>query len=104
MLRGTLERPTASFCTDEGRYALKWALDYYYDERGLQHEVYKTRWGDAGASFIARAWSTSDDTRVMRLTRETYRNGYFDPAKLKKGARAVIAEVLRGEKPATNPC
>jgi hypothetical protein len=59
--------------------------------------------GRGGRDVHRQASSTSDDNRIERLTRENYRDGYFNPATLKHSARETIGEMLRGERAGADP-
>jgi hypothetical protein len=100
----TLGRPWSSFCTDEGHKLLVGAIDYYYWQRGSQLAWYPKNWGEEARSYIVKVWTTADDNRIERLTRETYGRGYFSLDELKRSARSALAETLKGERVAGKPC
>jgi hypothetical protein len=94
-----LTQPTVAVCTAEGRKKIVDALKHYYWQRASQLRGYPSSWGDAGARYIVRAWSTAEDSRVDRLTRETYGRGYFGLDEFKSLTRDLIVETVRGQAP-----
>ena len=67
-------------------------------------QEYSTAWGEAGARFIKQAWTTLDDNRVERLTREIYGRGFFAPDELSRIGRDLAAEIVRDVKVTGKPC
>ena len=84
-------KPWASYCNAEGRKRLIDAINYYYWQRDSQSKSYANNWGEAGARYIAKAWATSDDNRIERMTRETFGRGYFSLDELRPYIRTALA-------------
>lgn len=99
-----LGRPWSEHCTAEGRKLLIDAINYYYSQRDTQAKTYAKDWGDAGARHIAKAWATSDDSRIERLTRETFGRGTFALADLRPYVRPAVAELVKGERVSASRC
>jgi len=99
-----LDKPWASHCGAEGRKSLLSALEYYYWQRSSQLSGYAHTWGEAGGRYIAKAWTTSDDNRIERMTRETYGRGYFALEDLKPSTRKAVADIVKGERVTAAPC
>jgi hypothetical protein len=99
----SLDRPWATFCTEEGRKKLTSGLSYYLWERFQQQRHY-AGWGQAGERHAREVWDTADDNRVARLIRETYSRGYFTPADVEGYARSEIAGLVRQERVTGKPC
>ncbi|MBZ0140935.1 MAG: hypothetical protein K8H87_14360, partial [Pseudorhodoplanes sp.] len=92
-----LAMPMAVACSPTGRTQLVDALSFYYGQRASQRRGYFETWGVDGMHFIEKAWATADDSRVERLTRETFSRGYFSLDDFAPRARALIAETLGAE-------
>jgi hypothetical protein len=97
-------RSWAGLCSGPGRKRMLDALGYYYGHRARQMSTYAKRWGEAGGSYIAEAWTTARDAQVERLTREMYGRGYFKPDDVARGARGLLTETVRGERVTGRPC
>ncbi len=105
--KSTLEalgKPWSSFCEPEGRKLLVQAIDYYYWQRKGQLASYPKNWGEAGGRYIAKAWNTSDDNRIERMTRETFGRGFVSLNDFKLYIREALAEVVKGERVTGKPC
>ena len=99
-----LGQPWAEHCTPEGRKLLIDAINYYYWQRDTQAKSYAKDWGEPGARHIARAWATSDDNRIERLTRETFGRGTFTLDELRPYVRPAVAELVKGERVSASRC
>ena len=99
-----LDQPTSSFCTAEGRKQLISGLDHYWYFRSSQIKGYPKTVGRERAPLHRQAWATADDSRIERLTREAYGNGYINLADFKPYLREAMAETLRGEQVRGHPC
>lgn len=99
-----LGQPWSSFCTADGRKQLVAGLDYYWYFRSSQIKGYPKTWGENARPYIVKAWATADDSRIERLTREGYANGYINLADFKSYTREAMAETLRGERVRGAPC
>ncbi len=99
-----LTQPWSSFCTEEGRKRLASALSEYWYHRSVQTSGYPASWGESARPYIHKAWSTSEDIRIDRLVRETYRNGYLNLADIRPHTREAMAGVLRDERVTGMPC
>jgi hypothetical protein len=100
----TLDKPWSSFCTAEGRKHLIDAINYYYGQRHAQMWSYNNTYGEKAGQFAAKAWTSPDDNRIERLTRETYGRGYFKLDELRPPARTPIAELVKGDRVTGKPC
>jgi hypothetical protein len=100
----TLERPWGSRCTGEGRKMFISGLNEYYYHRQNQTERYPEIYGQLGADYIARQWSTGDDQRIDRLTQDAYAKGYLKPADFDGVARKMIAKVVKDERVTGKAC
>jgi hypothetical protein len=100
----TLERPWASRCSGEDRKRFIGGLNEYYYHRQNQTERYPENFGQLGAEYIAKQWSTTDDQRIDRLTQDAYARGYFKPADFKGLAAKLIATVVKDERATGNAC
>lgn len=99
-----LGKPWAEFCTPEGKKRLVSAIDYYFWMRKGHMTSYPKNWGEAGGRYIVKAWATSDDNRIERMTRETYGRGYIALEDLKPYTREALAEVVKGERVTGKRC
>ncbi len=99
-----LAMPVSALCSEQGRGQLVDALNYYYGQRATQMRGYPATWGAAGGQYIGKAWSTADDSRVERLTRETYGRGYFSIDEFGSPTRETIADLLQDERPGEPVC
>ena len=92
-----LERPWGSRCAGEDRKRFIGGLNEYYYHRQNQTERYPENFGKAGADYIAKQWSTTDDQRIDRLTQDAYAKGYLKPSDFDAVAGKVIAKVVKDE-------
>jgi hypothetical protein len=98
MLGGAnLKETWPEFCGEDGRMKLVAGLSYYYEQRDIQERGYPLSFGEAGARHIKKAWSTADDVRIERLTREIYSRGYFTPDDFRPHVKDAITERVSGE-------
>jgi hypothetical protein len=98
--KGALEAlgtPFANRC-GEARKEFLSAINEYYFHRQNQSERYPEIYGKAGADHIAAQWSTTDDSRIDRLTQEAYAQGYLKPSDFDGVARKSVAAVVRNER------
>jgi len=100
----TLEQPWGGRCAGEGRRKFVAGLGHYYYIRQNQTERYPENFGQLGADYIARQWSTTDDQRIDRLTQDAYARGYFRPADFDGLAAKLIATVVKNERVTGNAC
>jgi len=100
----TLDKPWSSRC-GEARQTFVNGVGSYYWQRKNQYERYPEIHGKAGAEYIAQAWSSPDDGRIDRLTREAYISGYLRPSDFKETyARDLIAEIVKDERVTGKGC
>ena len=99
-----LERPWGARCNGEGRKQYIAGLNHYYYQRQNQTERYPETYGQAGADYIAKQWSTPDDQRIERLTQEAYAKGYLNPTDFEAVARKMIIRVIAGERVTGKAC
>jgi len=98
-----LNRPWSSFCEEKGHRALINAIDHYFGHRAVALRS-AAEDGPESERQVRRLWQTADDTRIERLTRETFGRGYFKPEELSADVRATIAELVRDERGSRRPC
>ncbi len=55
-------------------------------------ELHPKYFGELGAAYIAKQWSSTDDQRIDRLTQDAYARGYLKPADLTIGSKMMAAE------------
>ena len=94
----------SGLCGGDERTKLISSLSYYYEQRGMQERGYSASFGDAGARHIKKAWSTADDVKIERLTREIYGRGYVTPEDFRPNVKDAIAERVSGEAVTGKPC
>jgi hypothetical protein len=94
----------SGFCRGDDRAKLISSLSYYFEQRTMQERGYPASYGEAGAKHIKKAWSTADDTKIERLTRELYGHGYLAPEDFRAELKDAIAGQLRGESVTAKPC
>ncbi|HKS20069.1 MAG TPA: hypothetical protein VJS63_12755 [Bradyrhizobium sp.] len=99
-----LNRPWGSRCAGEDRKRFLSGLNHYYHHRQNQTECYPETFGKAGADYIAKQWSTTDDQRIDRLTQEAYVMGYLKPADFDGVARRMLATVVQNERVTGKAC
>ncbi|GIK81707.1 MAG: hypothetical protein KJZ73_14315 [Pseudorhodoplanes sp.] len=99
-----LAMPLAVACSSTGRAQIVDALAFYYGQRAAQRRKYAEAWGADGGRFAEKAWATTDDGRVERLTRETFSRGYFSLDDFGARARELIAETVSGESAPATAC
>lgn len=99
-----LELPWSGRCAGEGRKSFIGGLRYYYEARQNQMERYPETFGKPGSDYIARQWSTTDDSRIDRLTQEAYARGYLRPSDLDGLAAKLVAAVVKDERVTGNAC
>jgi hypothetical protein len=99
-----LERPWGSRCAGEGRKQFISGLGHYYYHRQNQTERYPETFGQLGADYIARQWSSTDDQRIDRLTQDAYAKGYLKPADFEELPRKLIANVVKDERVTGKAC
>jgi hypothetical protein len=100
----TLDRPWGSRCAGEDRKQFISGLNEYYYHRQNQTERYPENFGKLGADYIAKQWSTTDDQRIDRLTREAYARGYLRPADFDAVAGKMVATVVKNERVTGKAC
>jgi hypothetical protein len=100
----TLEQPWGERCAGEGRKNFVAGLGHYYYVRQNQTERQPENFGQLGADYIAKQWSTTDDQRIDRLTQDAYARGYFKPADFEGLAAKLIAIVVKNERVTGNAC
>lgn len=98
------ERPYGSRCAGEGRKQFVAHIDYYYYRRQNDMERYPEIFGKPGANYIAKQWSTGEDERLERLTREAYSQGYLGLSDFGDVARKTVEAVVRGERVTVRSC
>lgn len=96
-----LDKPWSSRCGQDRKDFLSGLSAYYY-QRQNHSERYTERFGKAGTDYIAGQWSTTDDSRIERLTQEAYARGYlklsdFDGLAAKTFATLVKSERVTGK-------
>ena len=99
-----LDSAWPGFCGENGRTKLVSGLSYYYEQRANQERNYPSSFGEAGMRHIRKAWSTPDDLKIEKLTREIYSGGYFTPEDFRPHVKDTITERLNGETVTGKPC
>ena len=99
-----LDQPWSSFCTPDGRKLMIDAINYYYERRVVQAQSYAKTYGEAARQFALKAWTTADDNRIERKTREIFGRGYFKLDELRAPARGTVTELVKGERASSKPC
>jgi hypothetical protein len=99
-----LDLPWGNRCSGDGRKRFVGGLSAYYYQRQNQTERYPENFGNAGADYIAKQWSTTDDQRIDRLTQDAYAKGYLNPADLEGLARKAVENVVKGERVTGKGC
>ena len=80
------------------------ALGYYFEQRGMQERGYAASWGQAGAQFIAQAWATPEDLRIIELTREAYQAGWLAADALARPHRELMFRLIGNVKQSKLRC
>jgi hypothetical protein len=99
-----LELPWGSRCSGDGRKKFISGLNHYYYQRQNQTERFPENFGKAGADYIAKQWSTTDDRRIDRLTQDAYAKGYLKPADLETLARKAVENVVKDKRVTGKAC
>ena len=99
----TLDKAWSSRCGEARKDFLSGVNEYYW-QRKNQYERYPEIHGKLGADYIAMAWSSPEDKRIDRLTREAYVHGYLKPADFKGYAGELIADVVKDERVTGKGC
>lgn len=99
-----LDLPWASRCAGEDRKRFISGLNEYYYHRQNQTERYPETYGQLGADYIAKQWSTTDDQRIDRLTQDAYARGYLKPADFEAVAGKMVATVVKNERVTGKAC
>ena len=100
----TLGKPWASYCTPDGHKRLIEAINNYYYQRYAQAWSYANTYGEEAMRYAIKAWTTTDDNRIERLTSETYGRGYFALDELRPYAREPLAALVQGARTGDKPC
>jgi hypothetical protein len=100
----SLELPWGSRCQGDGRKSFVAGLSHYYYQRQNQSERYPENFGKAGADYIAKQWSSTDDRRIDRLTQDAYAKGYLKLADFDGLSRKLIDVVVRDERVTGKGC
>ena len=100
----TLDQPWAGRCAGEDRKRFIGGLSDYYYQRQNQIERYPENFGQLGADYIAKQWSTADDQRIERLTQDAYAKGYLKPADFEGIASKLVATVVKDERVTGKAC
>jgi hypothetical protein len=100
----TLEQPWGGRCAGESRKAFIAGLSHYYYVRQNQMELHPQYFGELGAAYMAKQWSSTDDQRIDRLTQDAYAKGYFILADFDGSASKMIAVVLKNERVTGKAC
>jgi hypothetical protein len=99
----TLSKPWAAYCTLDGHAGLIGAIDNYYYQRQAEAWSKANSYGEEGKRFAIKAWTTTDDNRIERLTSELGDRGYFALDELKPYARTPLSALSsRGSR--ASPC
>jgi hypothetical protein len=99
-----LDGSWSAFCGEDGKMRLVAGLSYYYEQRGMQERGYPTSFGDAGARHVIKAWSTADDQRIEKLTRDIFSHGYFTTDDFRPHVKGMVAEKVSGQAVTGKPC
>jgi hypothetical protein len=99
-----LEMPWGGRCSGDSRQQFLRTLGRYYAYRQSTTENYSEYFGEAGASYIAQQWATTEDKRIERLTQEAYAKGYLKPDDLNWIARKMMATVVKSERITGKAC
>ena len=99
----TLSKPWADYCTPDGHKGLIGAINNYYYQRNAETWSKVNTYGEQARGFAVRAWTTTDDNRIERLTSELSDRGYFSLDELQPYARAPLSALAtRGSR--ARPC
>lgn len=92
-----LDQAWISWCSETGRARLIGSLGEYYYHRQSESERYPEIYGEPGAVFIASQWSSTEDQRIDRLTRQAYANGYLavEEFGVAQGKDSTAARLIR---------
>jgi hypothetical protein len=99
-----LDMPWGDRCAGDNRQQFLRTLGRYYAYRQSTTENYLEYFGQAGASYIAQQWATTEDKRIERLTQEAYAKGYLKPDDLNWIARKMMATVVKDERVTGKAC
>ena len=69
-----------------------------------QTQSYANTYGEPARKYAIKAWTTTDDNRIERLTSETHGRGYFSLDELRPPARTPMAELVKGARVSAKPC
>ena len=100
----TLDKPWANYCTAEGHKELIRVINNYYYQRDAQAWSYANTYGEDASRYAIKAWTTTDDNRILRLISETYGRGYFSLDELRPYARTALAALVKGARVTAKPC
>jgi hypothetical protein len=100
----TLGKPWASYCTPDGHKRLIEAINNYYYQRHAQAWSYANTYGEEARRYAIKAWTTTDDNRIERLTGETYGRGYFTLDELQPYAREPLTALVQGARVDAKAC
>ncbi len=100
----TLDKPWASYCTEDGHEHLIRAINNYYGQREAQAWSYGNTYGEDARRYAISAWTTTDDNRIERLMTETYGRGYFSLDELQSNAREALAALVKDAPVDAQPC
>ena len=98
-----LDLPWSSRCGENRKQFLSGVNEYYY-HRQNQARSYAETYGQPGVDYIAAQWSTTDDSRIDRLTQEAYARGYLKPSDFDGVASKMVSTVVKGEQVRGNGC
>jgi len=87
---------------DSERFAK--ALAYYLEHRRIQERVYANNWGKAGAAFIAEAWTSPEDLRIVEMMRAAYQAGRLSLNDFESRRRDQVAWLIGDVKQSTSRC
>lgn len=80
------------------------ALGYYFEQRAMQERGYAASWGPAGAEFIAQAWATPEDLRIVDAIRHAYEAGHLRAKELRPQHREHMLRLIGPVKPPKSVC
>ena len=98
-----LDLPWNSRCREARERFIRNVGSYYY-QRQNQYERYPEIHGKLGADYIATQWSTTEDKRIERLTREAYARGYLQLSDFNGIAGKLFAVVVKDERVVGKGC
>jgi hypothetical protein len=100
----TAERALAAPCDHQRQASLVNALSHYFTLRTDEEVRIPGTWGEAGARYVAEAWSTKEDQRIVELARTAVAEARLAASELRPSARKAFAHAVKGVAAAAPAC